>query len=464
MILMPASAEFAALCQSQITMMAGVVGADSTAVYLAEGWSDQAVPQLISIAVYPTPKSPQSQAPRLDRRLPAATSSGNGPVSAQFAAAADAVSSQPDPRVLSDPTYATARDAEHTTQQRLAIPLKHEGGVIGVLVSWRADRPWQQPERDQMAECAHSLTLACVLDQRGQWLSSRTSSLDRIQAQQSDRFHELLHQLRSPLTALKTFGKLLIKRLPSEDQNQLLVTNMLRESDRLQELLGYFDETLQAADDTRAAASTSAPLLLAPADESPEEPALLTAADSLAHFGGALDIHPGSVAALIEPLVRLNQPLAEAAEMKLHLVPPAEDVWLQFDPKALGEILNNLLDNALKYSSPQTEVWLQWGLSHPDQPNLGGILLGDTGPGIPALDQEHIFERHYRGRQAAGELDGSGLGLAIAADLMGEMRGQIEVYSPLSELPWALPATLPIPAATVGTAFVLWLPIAAAEA
>ena len=91
-------------------------------------------------------------------------------------------------------------------------------------------------------------------------------------------------------------------------------------------------------------------------------------------------------------------------------------------------------------------------------------MLGDTGPGIPSLDQEHIFERHYRGLQAAGELDGSGLGLAIAADLMGEMRGQIEVYSPLSKLPWALPAALPIPAATVGTAFVLWLPIAAAEA
>ena len=463
-MLMPASAEFAALCQSQITMMAGVVGADSTAVYLAEGWSDQAVPQLISIAVYPTPKSAQSTASRHDRMLPAAASSNGEPEPAQFSAA-DAVPMQPDPRLLSDPSYSTAWDADRTTQQRLAIPLMHEGGVFGVLVSWRADRPWQQPERDQMEECAHSLTLACVLDQRGQWLSTRMSSLDRVQAQQSDRFHELLHQLRSPLTALKTFGKLLIKRLPSEDQNQLLVANMLRESDRLQELLGYFDETLQAADDTRAAASTSAPLLLAPAVESPEEPqALLTAADSLAHFGGALDIHPGSVAALLEPLVQLNQPLAEAAEMRLQLVPPAADIWLQFDPKALGEILNNLLDNSLKYSSSETDVWLQWGLSHPDQPTLSGILLGDTGPGIPPTDQAHIFERHYRGRQAAGELDGSGLGLAIAADLMGEMRGQIEVYSPLSKLPWALPETLPTPTATIGTAFVLWLPIAAAEA
>ena len=464
MMLMPASAEFAALCQSQITMMAGVVGADSTAVYLAEGWSDQAVPQLISIAVYPTPKSSQSTAPRLDRLLPEAASSSGATEPAQFVAAADEMPVQPDPRLLSDPTYSTARDADRTTLQRLAIPLMHEGGVFGVLVSWRADRPWQQPERDQMQECAHSLTLACVLDQRGQWLSTRMSSLDRVQAQQSDRFHELLHQLRSPLTALKTFGKLLIKRLPSEDQNQLLVSNMLRESDRLQELLGCFDETLQAADDTREAASTSAPLLLAPANESPEEPALLTAADSLAHFGGALDIHSGSVAALIEPLVRLNQPLAEAAEMRLHLVPPTEDVWLQFDPKALGEILNNLLDNSLKYSFPDTDVWMQWGLAHPEQPTLGGILLGDTGPGIPLTDQERIFERHYRGRQAAGELDGSGLGLAIAADLIGEMYGQIEVYSPLSQLPWALPETLPLPADTMGTAFILWLPIAAAEA
>ena len=102
---------------------------------------------------------------------------------------------------------------------------------------------------------------------------------------------------------------------------------------------------------------SAAPLLLAPAAETSDEPqALLTAADSLAHFGGALAVQANSVAAMIEPLVRLNQPLAEAAEMRLHLVPPAEDVWLQFDPKALGEILNNLLDNALKYSSSETDV------------------------------------------------------------------------------------------------------------
>jgi len=335
----------------------------------------------------------------------------------------------------------------------------HGGGVFGVLVGWRADRPWREAERMRLEECARTLTLACVLDQRGQWLKSQMSSLDQVQAQQSDRFHELLHQLRSPLTALKTFGKLLTKRLSTEDPNRRLVTNMLRESDRMQELLGYFDETLQAADDSREETASTVPLLL-PADDSEASspPSLTAASDSLAHFGGALTLQPLAIAAVVLPLVELTQPLAEDANMTLQAIAPPENVQVLADLKALTEILSILIDNALKYATPGSQIWLEWGYTRPEWAGLTSIILGDTGPGIPPEDQARIFERHYRGLQAAGEQEGSGLGLAIAADLVQTMQGHIDVVSPLADLPSPLPSIVDPACQGHGTAFIIWLP------
>ncbi|WP_272064720.1 sensor histidine kinase [Oscillatoria sp. CS-180] len=457
---MPASAEFAALCRSQISFMAEVVGADSTAVYLAESWSTQALPKLVPIAIYPSASPSTPEWSSSEKALPEVSAVKTEPLSVPSGMpsfeAQDAFLDLDS--ALSD--HRRVNKAEKATPQRIAIPMMHEGGVFGVVVGWKADRPWRAQERDRFEECARSLTLACVLDQRGQWLKAQMSSLDHVQTQQSDRFHELLHQLRSPLTALKTFGKLLLKRLPQEDNNQSLVHNMLRESDRMQELLGYFDDTLQAADETRE--ETSSPLpLLAPADEASETVDAQVAtdkADSLSHFGGILNIQSYAVADVISPLIELTQTLAEADDMTLHVVPPEQEIYVQVDAKALTEILNNFLDNTLKYSSAKTRMWIQWGLSQPDKPGLSGILVGDTGPGIPEADQAHIFERHYRGIQAAGDLEGSGLGLAIAFDLIREMQGYVELYSPLSTLPWPLPQPIQDVPDMAGTAFVTWLP------
>lgn len=459
---MPASTEFAALCQSQIALMAEVTGADSTAVYLAESWSEQAVPNLIPIATYPSMAGAAASTASPTRALPGRAIPPSDRLSAPAETDLPHRSSSGTDPFLSVPSRSGNWSQ---TAERLAIPLIHEGGVLGVLVGWRGDRPWQEQDRQRMEEFARSLTLACVLDQRGQWLKNQMSSLDRVQTQQSDRFHELLHQLRSPLTALKTFGKLLAKRLPTEDQNQTLVVNMLRESDRMQELLGYFDDTLQAADESREETATTVPLL-APAKEDAAivvAEAQPTNSDSLSHFGGTLQLQPCAIAPLIAPLIELTAALADAAAMSLSVFPPIEEVWVQADSKALIEILSNFIDNSLKYSLPGAHIWLQWGLVHPQHSHLSGILVGDTGPGIPQIDQAQIFERHFRGVQATGPLEGSGLGLAIAADLVQEMQGHIELHSPLRALPFPIPKKIQADGEFVGAAFITWLPRAEAK-
>jgi len=331
---------------------------------------------------------------------------------------------------------------------------------MGVLVSWRRDRPWYTTEHHQLEEFAQTLALACVLDQRGQWLTSRLESRHRSQQQQSERFHELLHQLRNPLTALRTFGKLLLRRLDADNKNRSLASGIVRESDRMQELLGYFDDTLKSVDAEIAAESTT-PSLLPPSNAPLPATSAASTTTTAQYFGGTLKCQSCDLPSLLSPLLESAVPLAEERQRTLlpqpfpKQVPP---VWA--DPNALREVVSNLLENALKYTPTHALIWVQIGLSsylEASQPCFQGILVGDTGPGIPGPDQPHIFERHYRGVQAQGDVGGTGLGLAIVADLVAEMQGTIEVYSPLSECPWPLPDALPQAAADRGTAFVVWL-------
>ncbi|MEO1093360.1 MAG: HAMP domain-containing sensor histidine kinase [Cyanobacteria bacterium J06638_28] len=463
---MPASAEFSALCQSQLSLITQVVGADSTAIYLAESWNEQALPQLVPIAVYPT-LTPSAQAKPdsygTAKALPEDLDLSHYQRTVTSVSTAEYFTDSRKTAVSKQPQLLPSGEifqAQQSATQQLIIPLVHEGGVVGILASWRTDHPWQPEERNRLEECAHSLALACVLDQRGQWGQTQVSALNQLQTQQSDRFHELLHQLRNPLTALKTFGKLLTKRLQPEDNNRSLVLNMLRESDRMQDLLVYFNDTLQAVDEARTESTATVPLLI-PADGTDpvlEAEALPITADSLSHFGGALKIEVCSIPQVILPLAESIQALAAANDVTFRICAPEQTHPVKADVNALTEITSILLENALKYTQSGHGIWLAWGLHHTTEQPLTGIVVGDTGPGIPQADQPHIFERHYRGVQASGEVKGSGLGLAIAADLAQEMAGFIEVRSPLSEMTYPLPSFLQKWPNNGGTAFILWLP------
>ena len=92
------------------------------------------------------------------------------------------------------------------------------------------------------------------------------------------------------------------------------------------------------------------------------------------------------------------------------------------------------------------------------------ILISDTGPGIPPQDLEHLFERHYRGVQASTTIPGSGLGLAIAKELIEQMQGEIEVYSPAqtawAKQSWESQKNQSQNQPVRGTTFIVWLSIA----
>ena len=94
------------------------------------------------------------------------------------------------------------------------------------------------------------------------------------------------------------------------------------------------------------------------------------------------------------------------------------------DPRWLHQVITNLLTNALKFTPADGRVTVRTG---PDGPNAVLTVI-DTGIGIPADELPHIFDRFWRGRQAA-QTSGSGIGLAIADELTQAHGGQLSATS-----------------------------------
>ncbi len=87
------------------------------------------------------------------------------------------------------------------------------------------------------------------------------------------------------------------------------------------------------------------------------------------------------------------------------------------DPDALERAIGNLVDNALKWSPPDGRVRISAA--------AGTVEVSDDGPGIPADDLPHIFDRFYRSAKARA-LPGSGLGLAIVRRIADMHDGTVE--------------------------------------
>jgi signal transduction histidine kinase len=144
-----------------------------------------------------------------------------------------------------------------------------------------------------------------------------------------------------------------------------------------------------------------------------------------------MSFRPVPLSKLIDKVVRSIQAKSNS-DRKFHVVIPATlpDVWADAD--RLEQVLLNLVDNAVKYSKPGTEVRITAEQMPPDptHDNQIRIRISDQGVGIPAEMLPQLFSKFYRiDNHLTRDVEGTGLGLYITKSLTTAMGGHIEVES-----------------------------------
>ncbi len=573
------SSEFAALCQGQLRLLAQSTGASLGAVYIAEEWLGGENSGWLPVAIHP--ENAATSLGGMGQLAPALEDSGMAEAEQPWMTENESRELTGSPSPGLDPAFAEAlftpqskvedipaergrlgsflsarlrrwqramekgpEEVQAGSEAELELdgelgngeshagflhqamqPLMFDGRAVGMVVAARERQDWQLDDYSHLEKIAQTLSTACAMERRLQWLQTRVQQQEIAQEKQQDIIDNLLHQFRNPLTALRTFGKLLVRRLSPEDRNQAVAAGIVRESDRLQGLLTQIGETVDSF-----ALSDEAVMGEIVAEPSPERPRLLPGEQnakgdgensnspaalppedngvSLALPQGQLPALPAalpdddgeSVSPLTgKPLVLGHYHLEDLvgerlasweaiAQLQGQLVMASLEsglpaVWADGD--ALGEVLSNLVDNGLKYGSAGGTVAIAvrsgssflaapdgtaqpWGNLKASGSEPSGawqcIAISDDGPGIPEGDLPRLFERHYRGVQAEGSKPGTGLGLAIAKALVEQMGGRIVIQSPAGPLHPKVAFGLDQalpPALHPGSAFLIWLKVAA---
>ncbi len=145
---------------------------------------------------------------------------------------------------------------------------------------------------------------------------------------------------------------------------------------------------------------------------------------------GCLPLHRQTVdlRAFIHHIVDTFHLAAAAQDIRVHLHTPPHPVHITGDPDRLGQIMHNVLNNALRHTPPGGEITVR--VREDRSSGWVRVEITDTGPGIPPEHLPHVFDRFWRGDPArTREAGGTGLGLAIVRSLVEAHGGQVGVTS-----------------------------------
>ncbi len=210
-------------------------------------------------------------------------------------------------------------------------------------------------------------------------LERSNAALDSSLRAQRQLVADASHELRTPITSLRTNIEVLLEGGELDDTSRAQLLDDMR--DQSEELSALVADVIELA---RGDAQAPEPQDLR-IDELVEE------AVTRARLHG-----PGDV------------------QISLR----AQPATLSGVPERLGRAINNLLDNAVRHTAPGTIVEVS--------ADADGVVVRDHGPGIAEEDLPHLFDRFYRGVRARGE-QGTGLGLAIVRQVAEAHGGSVSV-------------------------------------
>ena len=222
-------------------------------------------------------------------------------------------------------------------------------------------------------------------------------SVERIRRDR-DRSRDFLadvsHELRTPIAALLTFNELLTERAGDDPQAR---EEFLRNSRVQLERLDWLAQNLLEL------SKLDSGLVL-------------------------LDLRPDDLRVAVESAVEQARPAARRRDLSLELTVPDYPIRIRHDPQRIGQVVTNLVGNAIKFTEPGGAVMITVAPAD----DGATIEVADTGVGIEPGELPQIFDRFYRGslaNEARGS--GSGLGLAIVRSIVDMHHGSVEVSSTL---------------------------------
>jgi two-component system sensor histidine kinase/response regulator len=219
-------------------------------------------------------------------------------------------------------------------------------------------------------------------------LRSANERLKELDLAKVSFFSMISHELRHPLTVAKGYLELVTANgssLSSENQNYLAIAEQ-----NLNSLAKMLDDLL---DLSRMEAG---------------------------HY--QIDRQAERVATLVNQTVLGMTAAANAKQIKLEAQLPGVMPLVSADPRRIGQVLANLVDNAIKFTPPGGSI----ELSAQELPNEVEFIVSDTGIGIAPTELEKIFDRFYQIKNPAlPNNEGAGLGLAISREIIRLHSGQI---------------------------------------
>jgi len=265
----------------------------------------------------------------------------------------------------------------YDTRNLLGVPMEAHGKIIGVVeaINKIDDRPWTEDDMDTLSTLAAQAAVAIE--------NARLF-------QQNDFIAEMVHELRTPLAALKSSAILLAKPTLPDDRRADIINIMQSETERLSRLTtDFLDLARLESGRTR------------------------------------LETDDFEAKALMEESLDIVRHQATDRKVTLHV--EGEATIVHGDRGKIKQVLLNLLTNAIKYNREEGEIFCH--IKPAEEENFIVLAVQDTGQGISEENQRHMFEKFFRVPDTAGYTQGTGLGLVIAKKIVEAHDGKMWLES-----------------------------------
>ena len=243
------------------------------------------------------------------------------------------------------------------------------------------------------------ITVASVMAMRTDLLQAKTKAQRAVESAMESRslmLATMAHELRTPLNSIIGFSDLMVTKAEENPTAKANIEHaaIIRDSGRY--LLDLVNDLLDTAR-VEAGATTLEPMVVASED-------------------------------LVQQSIRLVRGMAHDRNVRI-VVEKGDWPFVHADPRAIKQVLINLMSNAVKFSPPESTVWVGFSVRN----GRLSVSVQDYGPGIAPENLKFLGQPYFQAGSTDERLQGSGLGLALCRKLVELHGGTLRVESTLGE-------------------------------